>query len=47
MWNEARIVKRRHHSRMRNEAALMHATIVQAIAGGEHLKTLLERLDDE
>lgn len=44
VWNEARYARRRINDKITTEAVLMHATIVQALAGGEHLNTALEKL---
>jgi hypothetical protein len=45
-WNEAAFARQRINGRIATETVLIHAAIVQAIAGGEHLKTTMEKLTD-
>ena len=46
MWNEVRFVRKRINGRIATDAVMMNAVIAQAFAGGEHLKNLLEKLQD-
>lgn len=46
MWNEVRFVRKRHYAKVSTDAVVMHTIIVQALSGGEHLKDLLEKMDD-
>lgn len=46
LWSEARFVRERWVGRTSTEAVVMQAAIVSALAGGKHLKDVLEDLRD-
>ena len=45
LWSEARIATRRANARMATEAVLMQAVVTTVLAGGDHLRELLGRLN--
>lgn len=46
LWNEVLFTRGRVNARIASEAAVMHVVIVQSLAGGDHLKEVLEQLTD-
>jgi hypothetical protein len=46
LWLEAEFVKERINGLLGSQAILTHAAIVDAIAGGEHLKNAIAEMED-
>jgi len=47
VWIEARLVRRRLRQALADEAVMLHAVIVGALANPKHLQSFLKELDED